>query len=372
MNKPLILVMAAAGRTGAVTVRDLLKRGFPVRAFVRQEDARSAALKFMGAEIYVGDMNDYYDLRDAMKGVRRAYHCPPFGLNLLHNAMLFALAAEEAKLEAVALMSQWQPHARHGSFISREHWIANHIYRWMPSVGVIHINPGLFAFTYFLGLPAIVHMGVFMAPYGDGLNAPVSNEDIARVVAAVLADPKDHIGRSYRPSGPKLISAQDAAACFGEVLGRRVKYQDVPFRMFSKAGVAQGFPLSELAHLRYYAEDLKSGAFAVGAPTDHVLEVTGQPAEAFDVTAQRYFNDPSLVSLRLKTGSKASTIAFLIKMMLTKAPDFDAWERNQGYPLLKNAIPSIENEEWRATAEQQQVNLLPFTRAEMPKILKEA
>ena len=154
MTKPKILVTAAAGHTGSVAVRALLAEGFPVRAFVRQHDVRSIALKQAGAEIFVGNLFDFRDLRQAMHGVKRAYYCPPFALNLLHGAMMFAIAAEEAKLEVVALMSQWQPHATHPSIVSRDHWMANQIYRWMPSVDVIHINPGLFAFTYFLGLPS--------------------------------------------------------------------------------------------------------------------------------------------------------------------------------------------------------------------------
>ena len=155
MRKPRIVVTSAAGHTGGPAVLELLKRGYPVRAFVYREDHRSEALKDAGAEIFVGDLNDMRDLRDAMKDVQRAYHCPPFSFGLLHNAMLFALAAEEARLECVVLLSQWQPHEIHPSIVSREHWIANNIYRWMPSVEVIHLNPGLFAFTYLLGLPAV-------------------------------------------------------------------------------------------------------------------------------------------------------------------------------------------------------------------------
>ncbi len=41
MNKPRILVTSAAGRTGSVAVLELLRKGFPVRAFVRRNDARS-------------------------------------------------------------------------------------------------------------------------------------------------------------------------------------------------------------------------------------------------------------------------------------------------------------------------------------------
>ncbi len=208
MTKPKILVTAAAGHTGSAAVHQLLENGFPLRAFVRRRDARATALEQAGAELFVGDMFDYRNLRESMVGVQRAYHCPPFAPNLLHNTMLFAVAAEEAKLEVVALMSQWTPHASHPSVITREHWLSNQIYRWMPSVDVIHINPGIFAFIYLLGLPAVAHFGMLMAPFGDGRNAPPSNEDIARVASGVLADPANHIGKSYRPTGPELISSQ--------------------------------------------------------------------------------------------------------------------------------------------------------------------
>ena len=96
----------------------------------------------------MGDVFDFRDLRKAMVGVQRAYHIPPMTAHLLNGAMLFALAAEEAKLEVVALMSGWNPHPTHPSVVTREHWIANQLYRWMPSVDVVHINPGIFAYVY--------------------------------------------------------------------------------------------------------------------------------------------------------------------------------------------------------------------------------
>ena len=363
MTKAKILVTSAAGRTGSAAVLQLLEKGFPVRAFVRRTDARAAALKAAGAEIFVGDQFDYRDLREAMAGVQRAYHCPPFDPNLLHSAILFAVAAEEAKLEVVALISGWNPHASHPSVITRGHWIANQIYRWMPSVDVIHVNPGLFAFDYFLGLPAVVHFGQFMAPFGSGLNAPPSNEDIARVVSSILANPAPHIGKSYRPTGPELVSPEDIAGIFAKVLGRKVRYSNVPFKLFSKAAVAQGFPLSDLAHLRYYAEELRAGAYAIGAPTDHVREVSGVSPEGFESIARRYIRNPSLVHPSLRIGSKLEAIGFLVKMMATPAPDLDAWERDRGYPLLRNPLLSQDNPEWRATAHRQQINLLPTARS---------
>jgi uncharacterized protein YbjT (DUF2867 family) len=351
-------VTGALGRTGSVAALELLERGFPVRALVRRLDGRAERLRQAGAEIVVGDLFDFRDLQRALVDVQRAYHCPPFAPNLLHGATAFALAAEEAKLEIVALMSGWNPHPAHPSALTREHWLANHVYRWMPSVDVIHINPGLFAFTYLLGLPAIVHFGMLMAPFGEGLNAPPSNEDIGRVVAAVLADPRDRLGRSYRPTGPELISPYHAAEVLTRVLGRKVKYQDAPPQMFAKAALAMGFPIFEVANIRHYAAELRGGTFEVGAPSGHVEELCGRPSEDFEVIARRYLAQPELIAPGLSAGSKASAVLFLVRMFLTRVPDLDAWEGLQGLPRIGSAQLAHENPIWRGHAEAKRLYLL--------------
>ena len=97
--KPKILVTSAAGHVGRPVVLQLRALGFPVRAFVRRRDARSVELEQAGAEIFIGDIRDFRDLRTALAGVHRAFHCPPYSTHTLYDAMLFAVAAEEARLE---------------------------------------------------------------------------------------------------------------------------------------------------------------------------------------------------------------------------------------------------------------------------------
>ena len=138
--KPKILVTGATGWTGAPTVQYLLENGFPVRAFVHRVDARSEALRKLGAEIFVGDLLSFDDVSRALDGVQRAYYCPPFASSLLHCSTVFALAAEAAKLEVVALLSQWLPNSSDPSIATREHWLTNNLFRWMPSVDVIYLN----------------------------------------------------------------------------------------------------------------------------------------------------------------------------------------------------------------------------------------
>lgn len=364
MNKPKILVTSAAGHTGSLVVTQLLEKGFPVRALVRRHDSRSERLKKAGAEIFVGDLYDMRDLRKALIDVQRAYYCAPFAANVLHGSMLFALAAEEAKLEVLALMAAWNPHPTHPSIHQREHWLTDNIYQWMPTVDVIYVNPGMFAFTYFFGLPAVVNFGKLMLPFGEGLNAPPSNEDIASVVAGVLEKPELHINKNYRPTGPKLISGHDVADTFGRILDRKVSYQDVPTGMFTKAAKALGFSNFEIAQIRHYAEELRGGTYAIGAPTDHVELVTGRPPENFEITAQRYINNPELVFPRFKIGNKLEAAWLMLRTMLTKAPDLDRWESERGYPLLEKPVLAHDSEEWMVTAKQKRLALIGLNHIE--------
>jgi len=113
-----------------------------------------------------------------------------------------------------------------------------------------------------------------------------------------------------------------------------------------------------VAGVRHYMEEMRAGTYAVGAPTDHVEQVCGRPAEDFEVTARRFIEHPELVWPGLKIGSKLGAFRLMLKTFLTRVPDLDAWERDQGFPMLNEPVLAHDSEEWRASAEQQELNLL--------------
>ena len=355
---PKILVTSAAGRIGRDTVRLLLNAGHDVRAMVHRKDSRSRELSAMGAEVVIGNINDFRDVQNAMRGVSRAFHIPPFAPYLLHNTMLVCLAAQSEKIEALVLLSGWNPSPVHPSLLTREHWIANNIARLMPDVGVIHLNPGIFAFTYLLTLPITRKLGLLPLPYGESVNAPVAERDISRCAAALLETPEKYIGTSWRPTGPNLISGRDVATILSDVLARKVRYQPVSFKSFSKAARAMGFADFDSYNLRHYAEEIVHGAYAVGAPTDHVERLTGQPAEPFHETAHRYAANVSRLAPNVRDMSMLGALRFVVKMMLTPAPTFRALEAAETSVRLDNQMAAHQNADWQKAAIQEQLMLL--------------
>ena len=285
--KPTVLVTAAAGNTGFPAAMNLLETGHPVRALVRRSSERTQELHSRGAEIVTGSMDDYADVRHALKGVQRAYFCPPLLPGLLDKAAVFAAAAEEEGLEFMVAMSQWLAHPAHPSIHTRQAWMAESVFR-SSGVPSAFVNPGWFADNYLAAPELVTQLGVLPLPLGDGLNAPPSNEDIGAVVAAIVRDPADHVGRTYRPTGPDLLSPREIAATFARVTGHRVRYVDTPLGMFRFVSRSLGLPDYTAAQVVHYLADYQRGAFAHGGPTDVVRQLTGREPESLESIARRY------------------------------------------------------------------------------------
>ncbi|MCP4319718.1 MAG: NmrA family NAD(P)-binding protein [Hyphomicrobiales bacterium] len=266
--KPRILVTSAAGKTGMQTALQLLEKDYPVRAFVRQNDDRAARLKSAGAEIFVGDQYRLSDMRRAMSGMQRAYHCAPTAPNGLHFSNVFTVAAHENKIEHIVTLSQWLSQPDHPSLFTREVYLNDHILAMMPHATLTTVNVGWFADNYFMVLEPAAQLGLWTMPLGNGntpKNAPPSNEDIAAVVAGAITDPAEHAGRTYRQTGPKLVSPNEIASAMGRALGRGVRYVDIPERMFLKALVAlrpTNFSEDAVTQLQLYADDYRRGTLA--------------------------------------------------------------------------------------------------------------
>ena len=84
-----------------------------------------------------------------------------------------------------------------------------------------------------------------------------------------------------------MLSGEDMAGILSRVFSRTVRLAPTPLWLFVKAAYLYGEPLALLSCVEHYAEEHRRGAFAIGAPTDDVVRVTGRPPESFEAVARR-------------------------------------------------------------------------------------
>jgi hypothetical protein len=244
-------------------------------------------------------------------------------------------------------MSQWLADPIHPAIHAREKWLSEKIFEWTPCLDVVTINPGFFADNYMLALEPIAHFGLMAMPLGDGLNAPPGNEDVARVIVGILVDPAPHLGKTYRPTGPKLMAPEEIAATIGKVLGRKVKYQNAPIKLFLKVAKSLNLDDFVLEELYWFLLDYQRNSYGVGAPTSAVFDISGVEAEAFEVTVERYVAGSKF---RKRTiGSTFTAIHHLVAGLLTPAPNLDSIARRLKLPTLNHPSLAADSSSWMET-----------------------
>jgi uncharacterized protein YbjT (DUF2867 family) len=355
-----ILVTAANGHTGFPAAKELLSLGFDVRAMVRNPKGKGAIeLNKLGAEIFIGDMNDVRDYREALKDVKRAYFCSPFGKNTLFQTVAFVTAAEEAQLEHVVYITEWLGTQDHPAMNTKEHWLAKQVVKMHKTVNYTFVNPGLFEFINYFTVESMAQLGIMPTTikgasksYEVGLNPFPSDADTGRVVAHILKDPAKHGGKTYRPTGPKLMSPRDVADTFSKILKRKVKVMEVSENMLLKSMKQMGFTNFEMANVKYYIRELDKGAFAVNGPTTVVKDITGNDPEDFETMARKAL--ANMPEAKRSFGNKLKAIRNFMAQLFIQLPNLDKYEAEQEFPQFRQSFNYVQdNKEWLSTHENQ-------------------
>ena len=226
------------------------------------------------------------------------------------------------------------------------------------------VNPGLFAFFYFMTKEVVAHFGILPTPIKNaslgqvGLNAPPSEEDQGRVVAHILKEPTSHASKTYRPTGPKLISLADVVAIFSKITGKEIKIAEVSDSRFLKSLNSMDAPKVDkdflIMNIPYYQEELGRNSFAVGpsAVTSVVKDLTGKEPEDFETIARRELEKSP--QLKPTFSNKMKALKGFLKIIFTREPSVQKLEQKYGIPTSKTGYKyAQENPHWLKEHESQ-------------------
>jgi uncharacterized protein YbjT (DUF2867 family) len=252
----MILVTAAAGKTGMAVVRALAARGAAVRALVHHAD-RSDAVAAQGArETVVGAFEDSAALGEAAYGVRAIYHiCPNVSPHEIAYARSVLAAAKAAGVPRFVYHSVLHPQIE----TMPHHWAKLRVEEMLLASGlaVTILQPTAYMQNILAGWRSIAEDGIYRVPYPIGTRISlVDLRDVAEAAARVLTD-DGHRGATYELVGTPPLSQTDVAEALSHALRRpvRVIAETVEAWETRAAGIGDYQRKTLAAMFRSYAAD---------------------------------------------------------------------------------------------------------------------
>ena len=131
--------------------------------------------------------------------------------------------------------------------------------------------------------------------------------------------------------------------------------------IFYKAARMQGAPEILLSGLRTYSRDLGAGSFAFGAPTNDVLEVTGQQAETFESIVRRY---AALPNAKQSLANSVGAFGRFMTIPFRRGFSPDRYERLQERPIPPFPHIAIIDERWKRERKDYNQPVIRFSQLE--------
>ena len=290
MTQPILVTSAAGGaqgRTGRHVSEMLLKRGVPVRAFVRQIDERSDRLKSLGAEIFVGDFLDVRSVEQAAKDVSAIYFAYPVQDGLGDATAAMAFAARRHGVSRLVNLVMYQSSIDAPTPRMRQNYLSEQVFEW-AGVGPLHLRATVFyenvARLVGASMPA---RGAIRLPLGneDTILPLISGEDVARIAVGLLTGPERAAGSAFPVIG-STNSIRDIVGAFARVFERDVHYEEISDEAWRSEVLARGWNAHAVEHLSALWKSLRAASLSTEtarfAVTDTIEKIGGARPKTFE------------------------------------------------------------------------------------------
>lgn len=254
-----ILVTGATGKVGRQVVTQLAARGADVRALVRTP---ATARLPDGVEVVAGDLTDVDSVRAAAEGTDKVFLVWPFFTVDALPAVLEVLPKRVVYLSSEG-GAQWAEAAEAAIRAAGLQWT--------------FLRPTGFAGNTLEFAAEIKRSGVVRAPFAKMARPYIHEYDMAAVGVRALTE-DGHVGKSYSLSGPELVTQLEAVEIIGDVIGRRLRFEEITAEEGRQQMLANGWP----PQLVTSATEAWAGMLAEPEAITSTVEVlTGRPAKTF-------------------------------------------------------------------------------------------
>ncbi|QNO37734.1 SDR family oxidoreductase [Protaetiibacter sp. SSC-01] len=219
-----LLVTAASGHLGRLTIEALLARGVPaseIRAGAR-DTAKVPDLAAKGVQTVHLDYDDPASLADAVAGVERMLLVSgsEFGNRVAQHTNVIDAAAAAGVAQLVYTSA---PHADTSALLVNPEHKATEEALTASGVPFTVLRNNWYTENYVQTVHQADATGVVASSTGEGRVASASRVDYAEAAAVVLTT-GGHLGKTYELGGDVAWDFAELAAAIGEVLGRDIAY----------------------------------------------------------------------------------------------------------------------------------------------------
>ncbi|GAA2712987.1 NmrA family NAD(P)-binding protein [Actinoplanes palleronii] len=236
-----IVVTAASGQLGRLTVEALLARRVPAAGIIATSRDVTTIKDFAdrGVDVRRADFAEPETLPAAFAGADRLLlisTTTPSERVANHRRAIDAAVA--AGVQLVAFTSMLRADTSTTILARTHHATEEYLRERLPSV---MLRNGWYLENYTAQLPQVLQSGVLAGAAGPGRISAATRADYADAAAVVLTT-DGHAGTAYELGGDHAFTLTELAAAISAASGKRIEYTDLPVDAFARLLTGVGVP----------------------------------------------------------------------------------------------------------------------------------
>lgn len=274
----MILITGAGGNVGKEVLNQIAQTGAKVRAAF-QSPGRTVP---PDVEIAIMDYNQPETLRAALKGVDRVFLVgpPTAQLPALEKKAVDVIAQSDVR-QVVKLSAMGGREA----IFPRQH-TESEDYILSSRVPYTFLRPnGFMQNLVNYNAATISTQNAFYGSEGEGKVSLIDIRDVAAVAVKALTE-DGHAGKAYNLTGPEALTNTEAAQILSDVLGREIRFVNLPPEQLKQALLSAGIPEWNANALLDLQRHYREGKASI--VTQEVEQVLGRKPTSFAKFASDY------------------------------------------------------------------------------------